>query len=349
LSRFLIHLRLLLIPLAALWWLVAVLRVWAYQRGFLKSLHPAGPTVSIGNISAGGTGKTPFLFWMLSELEKRSVRCGVLSRGYGGDEGRMLDARFPNVALAEGADRVAGMHRLAALEQDIAPEVYLLDDGFQHQRLQRDFDFVLVDATQPFGLCLPAGNFRESASSLRRAQIIILTRATQVSEASREKIWAKIDQATQTIQPRIEGDVFLSGIFTVDDGRLIADACAAADWLKGRKVRLAAGIGNPESFRSLVEHEGAFVQSTHWLKDHAPWSDADVKGLDGLVPVLVTEKDGVKLRGRVPQEVYEVRVDWRFTQGADAAEKRLDEVVLPVRASKIEPLWAAIDPGGDAC
>jgi len=337
-------LRLLLAPLALLWWLVSKTRAITFRLGWRKQFHPAGPTVSIGNISAGGTGKTPFLFWVLAELEKRAVRCGVLSRGYGGDEGRMLESRFPHVALAEGADRVAGMRRLAALGADVAPEVYLLDDGFQHLRVARDFDIVLIDATRPFGFCLPTGLFRESAGALKRAQVIVVTRATQRSDSARASIWQKIDSVTGQTQPRIEGDVFLSAITPLDGGEAIPE-----ESIRDKKVRLAAGIGNPASFLALMESAGAEVESTHWLKDHAVWADADTQIFDGETPTMVTEKDAVKLRGRSLGNVFEVRVDWRFTKGAEAIDKMLDDVVLPVRASKIEPLWAAIDPEGDAC
>ena len=320
---------------------VARARVTAFRRGWRSSLRPPLPTLSIGNLSAGGSGKTPLLFHALEWFEKHQARVAVLSRGYGGDEGRMLEERFPEVPLAEGADRVAGLQRLLDLVEP--PEMLLLDDGFQHLRLQRDIDIVVVDALRPFGRCFPAGVFRESAQALKRAHLVVLSRAEWVEEGRRQEIWRQVQQARGNADPlpRVEGGVEARELRNLADGRSIP-----MKEMAGRQVRLAAGIGNHDSFLRLVEAQGMEVQSYARLRDHHAWSADDLRNFETDLPLVVTEKDGVKLRPFASADCWELRVDWAFQRGQEAWEQCLSDLHLPVRAARIEPLWAAHDPRG---
>lgn len=332
----------LLAPLGWLYAGVARLRVAAYKRGWKKSVRPPLPTLSIGNISAGGTGKTPLLFHALEWFEKNHARVGVLSRGYGGDEGRMLEERYPQVLLAEGADRIAGMKRL--LQEEDPPEMFLLDDGFQHLKLQRDIDIVVLDALRPFGRCFPAGVFRESLQAIRRAKLIVLSRAEWVEESRRQEIWRLVHAMRPEDSeplPRVEGGVVGRDLRNLKDGRI-----EALRTMSGKSVRLAAGIGNHASFLRLVEAQGVKVESYAELADHYAWSAEDMQRFGPDMPLLVTEKDGVKLRPFASEHCWEVRVDWEFRLGQEAWEQCLFDLHLPVRAARIEPLWAAHDPDG---
>jgi tetraacyldisaccharide 4'-kinase len=329
--------------LAPLGWLFAQIakgRVSAFQSGRKASVRPPLPTLSIGNISAGGTGKTPLLFAALEWLEKHGATVGVLSRGYGGDEGRMLEERYPKVRLVEGADRVAGMEKLLA---GTPPELLLLDDGFQHLRLQRDLDIVVIDATRPFGRCFPAGLFREPISALQRADLIVVSRAELVSEEKLEKIWSRIHRACKgkPFQTRVEG-----GVQARDLRNLVTGEIMPVEEFAGRSVQLAAGIGNPHSFHALCEGAGFKIENFTRLADHHAWTAADAALFPSDPPLIVTEKDGVKVRPFATEQMWELRVDWKFVRGFEAWERCLTDLHLPVRAAMIEPLWAAQDPEG---
>lgn len=329
-----------LAPLGWLYGAVARARVMAYQRGWRASVRPPMPTMSIGNLSAGGTGKTPLLLHAVAWLQKHEARVGVLSRGYGGDEGRILEERHPEVQLVENPDRRAG---LRTLQERGGAEVVLLDDGFQHLRLRRDLDVVLLDATRPFGRCLPAGLLRERPRALRRAHAIVLSRTELVCAERVAEIWAEVDRlrAGLEVLPRMEGGMQALDLRRLQDGE-IRSATAFA----GQGVRLASGIGNPASFRKLVESLGMHVKEYDLFGDHHAWQASDCADWGPEEVVIVTEKDGVKLRPFASRQVWELRADWVFHRGLDAWEELLNRFYLPVRAARIEPLWSAHDPHG---
>jgi tetraacyldisaccharide 4'-kinase len=332
---------LLLAPLGWLYAGISRLRLLAYRRGWRRSFRPPMPTLSIGNLSTGGTGKTPLLFHALAWFEECQLTPGVLSRGYGGDEGRMLEERHPSALLAEDPDRVRALQQFLSTGP---PEVLVLDDGFQHLRLQRDLDVVLLDATRPFGRCLPAGLFREPARALRRADLVVLTRADLVDAAAREAVWRRVDAVRGGAPlPRLEGTVRARELRHLRSGRV-----EAAEWLRGRRAHLSAGVGNPASFRALCEGLGVEVASTSWMPDHHAWNEEDLRGWESHELVLVTEKDGVKLHDIAPEPVWELRVDWVFTRGEEAWRRALEDFALRARAARFEPMFAACEPEGGA-
>ncbi len=298
------------------------------------------PTLSIGNLSAGGTGKTPLLLDALRWLQKQDAQTAVLSRGYGGDEGRIVEQRFPGTKLVENPNRVEG---LAQLQQRGGAEVVLLDDGFQHLRLQRDIDVVVVDATQPLGPCLPAGLMREFPSALRRADAIVLSRTELVPADRVDALWRRIDQIRSGLPtlPRMEGGMGVHDIRNLSSGE-----CQPPQALNGMKAFLSAGVGNPSSFADLCARAGVEITGKDWKSDHYAWKSADCGNWDQHATVLVTEKDGVKLQPFAGGNVWEVRADWRFHRGQADWEELLNMLYLPVRAAHIEPLWTAHDPDG---
>ncbi|MBC8371881.1 MAG: tetraacyldisaccharide 4'-kinase [Planctomycetes bacterium] len=327
---------LLLLPLALLFDFMVRLRVLLYNLGHLKSHRPPWPTLSIGNISAGGTGKTPLLFKALEWFDDNSATAAVLSRGYGGDEGILLRQRFPQVSLIENVDRVAGMRSLAENHQ---PEVLVLDDGFQHLRLQRDIDIVVVDATRPFGPVFPAGLFRESTRALRRADLVVVTRVDLVDQQRCDAIQDKIHKTRLGLKklPRVEAKMRATHLRQILSGESFD-----LDMLRGVNAVLAAGIGNHQSFADLCTALGVNVIDYKRLADHHQWTSADVISLADADMVLVTEKDGVKLHQIASDKFYEVCVDLDFVKGAQHFEQQLFDLHLPVRAARIEPLWEGV-------
>lgn len=331
--------------LAPLGWLFGAgtrLRAAAYRTGWLRRRRPPLPTLSIGNLAAGGTGKTPLLLDALRRLRDRDVRAGVLSRGYGGDEGRIVAERHPEALLVEDHDRVRGLRRILELGP---PDVLLLDDGFQHFRLERDLDVVLLDAMAPFGRCFPAGLFREPPAALRRAHLVVLSRADLAAEDARRAAWERVAAARARLAPLPE----LEGSLRVRHVRHLASGeTRPAETLRGLAAFVACGVGNPLSFLRLCQRAGVEARGAWFAPDHHPWPDSDLRRFRGQPHVLVTEKDGVKLRGRAPDNVWEVRADWHFTRGEEHWERALGQLALPARAARIEPLWEAHDPGGVA-
>ena len=326
----------LLLPLAWLFDGVARLRVLLYRLGHFKSHRPPWPTLSIGNISAGGTGKTPLLFKALDWFKVNSAEAAVLSRGYGGDEGLILRQRYPHVSLVENANRVEGMRTLSNEHQ---PEVLVLDDGFQHLRLQRDIDIVVVDATKPFGPTFPAGLFRESTRALRRADLVVVTRVDLVDENRRDAIQQKITQTRVglTKLPRVETRMAATTLRQIISGDELS-----LESLQGVRANLAAGIGNHQSFAELCQSLGVVIDDYKRLADHHQWTSDDVLAMADAEMVLVTEKDGVKLRNIASDKFYELCVDIEFVCGAEHFEQKLFDLHLPVRASRIEPLWEGV-------
>src|SRR5438876_5539483 len=170
------------------------LRNWCYDRGWLPTHRPPVPVISVGNLTAGGTGKTPCVEYLARFLQARGLRPAVLSRGYRGngrpnDEALILEANLPDVPHLQGKDRVT---RASQAVRVFGADVLILDDGFQHRRLRRDLDLVLIDAMNPWGhgRLLPRGLLREPISSLRRADAVIVTRLDQAQPAEIERIIA---------------------------------------------------------------------------------------------------------------------------------------------------------------
>ncbi|HEX6884163.1 MAG TPA: tetraacyldisaccharide 4'-kinase [Planctomycetota bacterium] len=295
-------LELLRLP-AALFAGLARLRAAGYARGVLPSARVPVPVVSVGNLTAGGTGKTPFVAFLARRLAADGLRVGILSRGYGAggarenDEGRMLAAALPDSERVQDPDRVRGAEELLLRGVD----VILLDDGFQHRRLARDLDLVLVDATRPWGLpppvpgaasvraCLPRGLLREPPSALARADLLVLTRADQVAPTALAELRRELE-ALAPGRPQAVGRHRATRLLA-PDGRELPLATLA-----GRTLDLLSALGNPEAFQRSLEALGARVATHRAFPDHHHYVAQDLAGLGGDGRWLVTsEKDAVKL------------------------------------------------------
>jgi tetraacyldisaccharide 4'-kinase len=306
------------------------LRNFAYDRGWLRAHRAAVPVVSVGNLTVGGAGKTPFVEYVAAHYRSRDVRVAVLSRGYGAaagpnDEALVLEENLPDVPHLQGADRVA-LARAAA--EELESEVLVLDDGFQHRRLARDLDVVLIDATDPWGggRLLPRGLLREPASGLRRAHLVALTRCDQAPEEIKDCIRERVRRLAPGV-PVVETAHRPVELVNADG------ESAPVEALRGAPVFAFCGLGNPGAFRRTLADCGAGAAEFRTYPDHYGYTREDVEALrararrlpDGGL-VVTTQKDLVKIRltrlGDRP--LWALRVRLHVEQGADELTRRLD-------------------------
>ncbi len=318
-------------PLGLLYGAVTAIRNHAFDAGWKQVHRLSVPVVSIGNLTVGGTGKTPTAAWLGALAAQRGRRPGVLARGYGraegavlNDEGMMLAARLPELLQEQDPDRVAGGKRLVERGCDYV----VLDDGFQHRRLHRDLDVVCLDAWRPFGngQCLPAGDLREYRSGLRRAGLVLLTRSGGLT---REQIAARV----QRIRQLARRDDLTVHACEHAPTKLIEQPAGAereATELAGRRVVLLSAIARPASFLATVTELGAEVVRELRYRDHHRFTAAEIEraveaatAADAVL--LTTEKDDVKLALVAPDAPRSVlRIELRFVD----ADPRPQEFLL---------------------
>ena len=294
-------LRTALWPLGLCYRAVAALRNAAFDAGIKATRRAPVPVLSVGNLTVGGTGKTPTVMWLCERLRARGERPGVLARGYGraagaalNDEGAMLQRRLPWLLQEQDADRVAGAERLAQK----GATVIVLDDGFQHRRLQRDFDLVCLDARLPFsnGQCLPSGDLRESPAGLRRADLVLLTRADSLDAR-------QVEARRQRVRALAQDDslpVFACGHAPKDLVSQPDGAVLPLSAIDGRDVVLLTAVARPDSVRTTVEALGARVTADLRHRDHHRFTQEELAvaaraaGQHGAV-VVTTEKDDARI------------------------------------------------------
>ncbi|QEF99586.1 Tetraacyldisaccharide 4'-kinase [Stieleria maiorica] len=261
----------------------------------------AATVISVGNLTTGGTGKTPIVADLARRFRRHDIRVAIVSRGYGrgdadqNDEAAELHQRLPDVPHVQNPDRVEAA-RIAV--EELESQLILMDDGFQHRRLHRDLDIVLVDMTCPFGYghLLPRGLLREPIKSLRRAQVAILTRCDQVDEPAIDDVIATIRSANPAI-------VILRSSHRPSGLLQFPDQQTAVEDLRGQRVGLISGIGNPAAFRRTAEDVGAIVVAEKILPDHAHYDRETVErlrqwatDLGDARQLICTQKDLVKLQ-----------------------------------------------------
>jgi tetraacyldisaccharide 4'-kinase len=304
-----------------------------FDRGWRRALRASVPVISVGNLTLGGTGKTPCVEYVARLFRDHRLRVAVLSRGYGSagnrnDEALVLEENLQDVPHLQGSDRVA----LAATAcEQLKSEILILDDGFQHRRLGRDLDVVLVDATNPWGhgRLFPRGLLRESPSGLCRAHVVALTRSDQASQEQRERL-------RQTIARLTPCSLIIETVHQPLDLQSSAGESLPLDALQDRPVFAYCGLGNPEAFRRTLLDLGADLRAFRTFPDHHVYTRTDVEALrtwarqqatEGLV--VTTQKDLVKLRltelgGRA---LYALRVRLHVTSGQDEFDHKLLSMV----------------------
>jgi len=308
-----------LIPLASFYGLAMRARAALYARGLLTQYTLPCRVMSIGNLTVGGTGKTPVVIALASALRDRGYRVGVVSRGYKrssadeivevsdgqavlgnpgetGDEPWLIAQRCPGVSVAVGADRAAvgryliGRHHVDTL---------IMDDGYQHMALRRDTNILVMDAGAPFGngYLLPRGRLREPLSAMARATAVLVTRASQAARLDALKA------AVCAVAPSVP--VWVTDFAPCALVPVGGSTTVEPSVLKGERVLAVSGIGNPASFQALLETVGATVAEHCVFPDHHAYSLEDVQTVRqvaaraGAARIVTTEKDAVKLAGLV--------------------------------------------------
>ena len=330
-----------MLPLAGIFRLVVALRYGAYRSGVLRSHRVTRPVIVIGNLSVGGTGKTPFTIWLAQALQSRGLRVGIVLRGYGGrsahwprevagdtdwevvgDEAVLLARRTGAIVVA-GPDRVAAA--LRAIE--LGAQIVLSDDGLQHYRLARDREIAVIDARRGLGNghLLPAGPLREPKRRLSRVDLIVLTHRTgelqtpPISSNPSSDVSLEVAGEPGTSKPGAleeggyAGGAALAARTIHAAARLVDAVCIATGErralasFRGAPVHAIAGIGHPQAFFRALTACGLDVLP-HARPDHAPIEFADIDFTDGY-PVLMTEKDAVKCISIADQRHWAVRMD----------------------------------------
>ena len=326
----------LLAPLGWLYGAIAAPRAWGYRRGWLHAESAGVPVLVVGNLTVGGTGKTPLVLWLVAHLRERGLRPGVALRGYGGtrrgpprqiladsdpfelgDEPVLLAARA-GCPVVVGRDRVAAARLLASAH---GCDCVVTDDCLQHYRLRRDREILVVDGMRGFGngRCLPAGPLREPRGRVARADLVIVnvgdgSHVGGVDEwIDKSRAGPGLNAMRMTLVP---GDAV--NLYHAGERRALAS-------FRGEPVTAIAGIGNPQRFFAMLRNLGLDTV-TRAFADHHRYTGADLARLpDG--PVLMTEKDAVKCRAWATAEHWYV----------------------PVRAQPDAAFVAAVDRALDAC
>ncbi len=327
-------LRLGLSCLAVVYGLTVGLRSLGFRIGLLKVQSVPVPVISLGNITTGGTGKTPFAAFVAQWFRQRGVRVAFLSRGYGADPGAVNDEALvlnqlcPDVPHLQNPDRVASA-RIAI--EELESQLLILDDGFQHRRLHRDLDVVLIDATNPwgYGALLPRGLLREPLRALQRAGLIVITRVDDVGTERLQMIRERLKQIRGT------ADCVEIGF---PSQQLVNSNGETTDWSALANVRVAAfcGIGNPIAFRNLLSRQGISVgeQNSRVFPDHHRYSREDVDSLRrwadelGSPIILTTQKDLVKLDVPLLNQspLWAVEIGTEIHAGRELLDQRLQEI-----------------------
>jgi tetraacyldisaccharide 4'-kinase len=295
-----------------------------YQRGLLTTHGVDVPVISVGNLTMGGTGKTPIVHWICDRLRARGNTPAVLMRGYRaesgrkGDEQRLLEEH--ELIVHADPDRVRGAREL--LRRHPSVDRIVLDDGFQHRRLRRDLDLVVIDATNPFGYghVFPRGTLREPVSGLRRADAVIINRSSLVEPSALREIESRVASIKPQC-PVFHGDTVHEGLLD-EHGDLLPMAR-----LRHTPYLLACAIGNPDA---LIEQlsQLAGPREVFAYRDHHAFTSRDLEDLRqsavglGAEAIVVTEKDWVKLRALSQADATPIAI-WRIKTSV-----KLDENLL---------------------
>ena len=302
-------LRKILFPLAFLYWLITFIRNWLYDKGIFKSSSFNIPIIAVGNLSVGGTGKTPQIEYLIRLLSDK-YKVAVLSRGYKrttegfiladekatassiGDEPFQFFSKFPNIQVAVDANRKNGIENL--LQHPNRPDVILLDDAYQHRKVKAGFYILLTAFDDLFcdDYILPFGNLREPSSGKKRADMIIVTKCpNDLSELAQQKIREKLKVKQPVFFTTIQYDDFVFG----NDSQLLVSE------IQSESKVLVAGIAKPKLFFDFLKNE---TDETLVFPDHHHFSKQDCEQILAKAngrKIITTEKDFVRLNGLLPK------------------------------------------------
>jgi tetraacyldisaccharide 4'-kinase len=336
-----------LAPLSFLYGALARARAGLYRSGFLKTERVGALVISVGNLTAGGTGKTPLVEWVARAVAAEGLRACVLTRGYGredesrrvvvsdgervlasvregGDEPVLLAESLAGVAsVVCDRDRVAGA-RWA--REHLGAQVFVLDDGFQHMRIARDLDIVTLDATEPWGggHLLPRGLLREPVAALVRAGCVVITRSdlTPDLESLRAEVARLTSASVIASRVRTRGLRRIGGQLAADEEKARTDVeslTSVESLVAAGPVAAFCGVGNPRAFFEQLRREGFDLRHTRSFPDHHAYTREDLEAFTreatskGARALLTTAKDAVKLRARaftLPCYVVEIELEF---------------------------------------
>jgi tetraacyldisaccharide 4'-kinase len=325
-----------LAPLGALYGAITRARLMLYHAGALRVHKIDAPVISVGNITTGGTGKTPLVEWIARAVAREGRRCCILTRGYGranprsrvivsdgeriladartgGDEPRLLAERLQGIAAIISDANRAQAARWAL--ENLGSQAFILDDGFQHLSIARDLNIVTVDATNPWGgsRILPRGRLREPLRGLARADLIVLTRAEQAQDLSSLK---KEAERLSGNRPMLLARTRTCGVRSLN-GTDSDDLSGARS--SSKPVAAFCAIGNPQSFFAHIRNEGHALRHARAFPDHHVYTQTQVDAIEreaeafGAEALLTTAKDAVKLRAmrfRLPCYTLEVEMEF---------------------------------------
>jgi tetraacyldisaccharide 4'-kinase len=301
-------------------------RQWAYSNNWLKSHQVSKPVVSIGNLTMGGTGKTPIVDYLISGLLKRGIKVAIISRGYGGkysgcvklppnadpqvygDEPVLLHNHHPDVPIYLCKDRFKAAEMAIANEN---VDIILMDDGFQHLSLKRNLDIVLIDLTESKSnyRVLPFGRGREGLKALKRAHIVVFSKGNFLEQETRTNRINFFKSFFSPLTISFESQYFWDEVLDIQSHE--------KSKIKG-PVSLLSGIGNPKSFENLVESQSIQIMSHIVKPDHFNYSLDFLKSFENdlknknIFTVLTTEKDGVKIRPLLSKLTKKSEINWLF-------------------------------------
>jgi tetraacyldisaccharide 4'-kinase len=331
---------LLLIFLSWLYGKAVVLRRRFYQIGWIRTRRLPARVISVGNLTVGGTGKTPMVIAVAQRLKERGYNPAVLSRGYGGRAGKgvavvsdrekiyegpemvgeepvLIAKRLPGIPVVVGSDR----YRTGGYAfQKWGTDLMILDDGFQYLGIEKDVSLLLVDATNPFGngYLLPRGILREPVEQLKSADGIVLTKVNLVPDV------VGLAEKIQDIAGPVP--IFQAALVPVQLLRLSTGTHSSPNILESKKVVCFSGIGNPVAFRSILEQLGAKIARELVFRDHHVYTNHDEDGIELAAKetacdfVITTEKDIVKISERSVKklDLHALRVDLVVTGNNEA-------------------------------
>ncbi len=319
--------RLPLIPPSLLYRGITAARARAYRSRLLPRESPPVPTVAVGNLTVGGSGKTPVASWIARYYVSQGIKPGIVLRGYGGDEGQVHRNLVSCAVVIEDPDRLRGAKRAVASGAD----VLVLDDAYQRLDVDRDLNVAVVSAESVRAVrwTLPAGPWREGWKALRRADLVIVTRKRAGTQAA-ESVAARAQRIVRH-RPVAIARLGISRFC----GMLTGERVEPTE-LRGARLVVAAGIADPRTFGAQCRALGARVQLMAW-KDHHAFTERDVRRIAHAGRkadyVVVTEKDAVKLRDRWPRyrpEPLVAELDLSWERAGDEVRAALDAAVAAV-------------------
>jgi tetraacyldisaccharide 4'-kinase len=302
------------------------LRETAYRNGWIGVKDLPLPSVAVGNLTVGGSGKTPIAIWIAGYYVSRGLVPGILLRGYGDDEVRVHQHALPEAVVVADPDRVVGADRALAR----GAQVLVLDDAYQRLDVRRDLNIAVISAetTRAVRWSLPAGPWREGWSALDRADAVIVTRKRATPEAALA--------LAARLQGRIAGPIAVAHLGLRYLEGMVSGRRHPATALAGKRVVAASGIADPDAFVAQTKATGAAVQVATW-KNHHDYREEDVAWLAHAARradhLVITQKDAVKLRDRWPTTVPEPLVallDLEWEDGEESITAALDAVTTPV-------------------